>query len=288
MNNINKEIHLKVLIFINGERGYQVIKFLEKKIFIDKIFLSQKFLDLKILKKIKRLKIPYKIINNIEKKIITTSLKKTDLAIVCGFPYIFQEQYLKLPKFGIINCHAGKLPKYRGGSPLNWQIINQEKYIGISVIKMSKKIDQGRIINEETILNKNYDIIKIHQKVNAIFPNLVLKSIKDIINNKNFKKQDPDRAQYWKQRSEKDSMFYPKKLNASKILALVKALQNPYPSPYFIDKNKKILIKKATTYIKKIKPGFIKYNKNSIILGCKNSGLKLLSYEIKNYETQSS
>ena len=30
-------------------------------------------------------------------------------------------------KFGTLNLHAGRLPKYRGGSPLNWQIINNEK-----------------------------------------------------------------------------------------------------------------------------------------------------------------
>ena len=46
----------------------------------------------------------------------------------------------------IINLHAGRLPKYRGGSPLNWQIINDEKEIGLSIIKIDSIIDHGPII----------------------------------------------------------------------------------------------------------------------------------------------
>ena len=50
-----------------------------------------------------------------------------------------------------MNAHGGKLPQYRGGSPLNWQIINGEKYFGISVIKINKKIDQGNIITQKNL-----------------------------------------------------------------------------------------------------------------------------------------
>ena len=52
-----------------------------------------------------------------------------------------------------INLHGGPLPAYRGGSPLNWQIINQEKEIGISIIKIDEGIDTGDIIEEK---NLNY------------------------------------------------------------------------------------------------------------------------------------
>ena len=45
MNNFNKEIQFKVSLFINGDRGYELTKFLEKnKIKICKIYLSKKFL----------------------------------------------------------------------------------------------------------------------------------------------------------------------------------------------------------------------------------------------------
>ena len=47
-----------------------------------------------------------------------------------------------------INLHGGPLPSYRGGSPLNWQIINMKNSIGISIIKVDKGIDTGPILAE--------------------------------------------------------------------------------------------------------------------------------------------
>ncbi len=284
MTNFNEEIKIKTIIFINGERGYELIKFLKDKIKFNKIYLSKKFLNIKSLNKIIKFKIPYQIIDSIKKKIIIKSLNKVDLAIVCGFPYIFPNEFLKIPKYGIINCHAGRLPEYRGGSPLNWQIINQEKYIGISVIKMSSKIDEGKIINKTKFLNNNYNITKVHKKVNSIFPNLVFTSIKDLKNNKKLKNQNKNNAKYWRQRTSEDSLILPKKLKISKILAMIKALQDPYPKVYFLDKNNSVNIEKAIKYKKKIKPGYIKYNKKSIILGCKDHGLKIIKFKVKKNE----
>jgi methionyl-tRNA formyltransferase len=283
MNNFNKEIQFKISLFINGDRGYELTKFFKKKkIEINKIFLSKKFLNKSILKKIRKFNIPTQIITNLRKANIKNNLKKIDLGIICGFPYIFPKDFLNLPKYGMINCHAGKLPKYRGGSPLNWQLINREKYIGLSVIKVSKGIDEGKIINEKKFLNKNYDILKVHKIANTIFPNLVLKTIDDLKKNKKLKSQNKKHAKYWKQRTEKDSLFLPKNTSVLKALAMIKALKKPYPYPYFIDNKYKIIVIKAKIFKKKIKPGIVKYNKKSIILGCKDSSLKLTSFKIKN------
>ena len=65
--------------------------------------------------------------------------------IVCGFPYFFPQMLLKNSKYPIINCHGGDLPNYRGGSPLSWQIINNEN-IFISTLLISKGIDDGKML----------------------------------------------------------------------------------------------------------------------------------------------
>ena len=59
--------------------------------------------------------------------------------IFSGFPYIVKNNLYNLSRFGSINLHAGKLPKYRGGSPLNWQIINGEKKLVFPLSKCLKK-----------------------------------------------------------------------------------------------------------------------------------------------------
>jgi len=52
--------------------------------------------------------------------------------------------------FGVINCHAGKLPFYRGRNILNWVLINDEKEFGITVHYIDEGIDTGDIILQET------------------------------------------------------------------------------------------------------------------------------------------
>ena len=68
MTNFNEEIKIKTIIFINGERGYELIKFLKDKIKFNKIYLSKKFLNIKSLNKITKFKIPYQVIDSIKKK----------------------------------------------------------------------------------------------------------------------------------------------------------------------------------------------------------------------------
>ena len=136
---------------------------------------------------------------------------------------------LRLPKYGVINCHAGILPKYRGGSPLNWQIINNEKYFGITTLLANEKIDGGDIIFEKKfLLKKNYDINNLHNITNREFPKIVEKSILKILLKKPLKKQKELKL-YFKQRTERDSYldFKSKFFFANKI-----AKGNPtYPKP---------------------------------------------------------
>ena len=53
-----------------------------------------------------------------------------DFIISINFPYILNEKILNLPKYDALNIHGSLLPKYRGGSPVVWAIINGETKCG--------------------------------------------------------------------------------------------------------------------------------------------------------------
>ena len=145
--------NIRISLFFNNYRGVKILNYLlKKKLNINRIFLTKKLLNKKIINEIKKTKITFNLINNLKSKRIDKHLKyKTDLSIICGFPHIFNKKLINLCSYGMLNCHAGKLPQYRGGSPLNWQMINGEKYIGISVIKINKGIDTGDIVGEKKL-----------------------------------------------------------------------------------------------------------------------------------------
>jgi methionyl-tRNA formyltransferase len=73
-----------------------------------------------------------------------------DLFVSMSFNQIFKETLINLPPFGIINCHAGKLPFYRGRNVLNWALINDEKDFGITVHFIDEGIDTGNILLQRT------------------------------------------------------------------------------------------------------------------------------------------
>ena len=43
-----------------------------------------------------------------------------DITILAGYGPIVKRDFISLSKYGCINLHGGKLPKYRGSSPMNW------------------------------------------------------------------------------------------------------------------------------------------------------------------------
>lgn len=76
-----------------------------------------------------------------------------DLFVSMSFNQIFKTEIMNIPKYKTINCHAGKLPFYRGRNILNWALINDEKDFGITVHYVDEGIDTGDII-----LQRSYPI----------------------------------------------------------------------------------------------------------------------------------
>ncbi len=73
-----------------------------------------------------------------------------DLFVSMSFNQIFREKIINLPPLKTINCHAGKLPFYRGRNVLNWVLINDEREFGITVHYIDRGVDTGDIILQET------------------------------------------------------------------------------------------------------------------------------------------
>lgn len=75
-----------------------------------------------------------------------------DLFIVASYGKIIPQEILKLPKLGAINIHPSKLPKYRGPSPIQGQILDGETDSAISFILMDSDVDHGPILLQKDFL----------------------------------------------------------------------------------------------------------------------------------------
>ena len=73
-----------------------------------------------------------------------------DLFVSMSYNQIFKSRIFNLPRMRTINCHAGKLPYYRGRNVLNWVLINDEKEFGITVHYVDEGIDTGDILLQKS------------------------------------------------------------------------------------------------------------------------------------------
>lgn len=81
-----------------------------------------------------------------------------------------------------VNVHASLLPKYRGGAPIHYAIINGEEEAGVTIMEMVKKMDAGDMIAKaSTPITDDDNIGTMFEKLAVIGRDLLLKTLPDYI-----------------------------------------------------------------------------------------------------------
>lgn len=105
---------------------------------------------------------------------------KADVQVVVAFRML-PEIVWNMPPMGTINVHGSLLPQYRGAAPINWAIINGEKYTGVTTFKLKHEIDTGDILMSEKIeIGKNETAGQLHDKMKVAGAELLLQTIREI------------------------------------------------------------------------------------------------------------
>jgi len=108
-----------------------------------------------------------------------------DLFVSMSFNQIFKEDTANIARLRTINCHAGKLPFYRGRNILNWALINDEKEYGITVHYIDKGIDTGDIILQRVYpVTDEDDYRTLLERAYIDCAKVLYEAIQKIINNK--------------------------------------------------------------------------------------------------------
>ena len=106
------------------------------------------------------------------------SLAEADVVVSVNFINIIPKVFIEKFKFGVINAHAGDLPRYRGNACPNWAILNDESEVVLSFHKMDEALDSGDVIRKEVFhLSKDTYIGEIYEWLDMMVPNGFLDSI---------------------------------------------------------------------------------------------------------------
>ena len=170
---------------------------------------------------------------------------EADLAIVVAYGQIIPKEFLKLTKKGFINIHASILPKWRGAAPIQRSIMNLDKQIGISIMKIVEKLDAGPVCNIYKIdLDNNCNASEASEKLSAIAAEKILDNIDEVLEDKaNFEEQDHSKATYASKILKTEGIIDWKE-DAEKILGKINGLY-PTPGAFFVFKGERYKILKA-------------------------------------------
>jgi methionyl-tRNA formyltransferase len=78
-------------------------------------------------------------------------LLEADFFIVAAFGKILKKEIIDIPPKGVIGVHPSLLPKYRGPSPIQAVILNDEKETGTTLFLIDEKIDHGPILAQREL-----------------------------------------------------------------------------------------------------------------------------------------
>lgn len=165
-----------------------------------------------------------------------------DIIITCAYGQIIPKQLLDYPKYGCINVHASLLPKLRGGAPIHRAIINGYDKTGITIMYMNEGMDTGDIIStEEVIIDKSDTMSTLHDKLNIVGRDLLLRELPNIIEgNINREKQNDNEATYaYNIKKEEEKIDFSK--TKKEIYNQIRGL-NSFPGAYAIMNNKRLKV----------------------------------------------
>lgn len=208
-----------------------------------------------------------------------------DIMLFLGWYYMVPESIRRLSKYGAWAIHASLLPKYAGGAPLVWALINGEKKTGVSLFRMENGVDDGDIISQKSFsINFKDNINDIYKKATIFSKKILVTSLKNFKNLK-YKKQDKKKLKIYPQRSPKDG-----KINwhhkAIDIYNFIRAQTKPYPCAFSKIKNSNQIIKiiNCKVFFRKNKNNnfgeIIELNKKILVV-TKCQYIELLKIEIK-------
>ena len=104
-----------------------------------------------------------------------------DIIVVAAYGRFLPKSILDLPKYGCINVHASLLPKYRGASPINAVILNDEAETGVTIMQMAEGMDTGDMILAGRLPIEPDDTYgKLHDKLAPLGGEILLEALEQI------------------------------------------------------------------------------------------------------------
>ncbi|OFI46221.1 methionyl-tRNA formyltransferase [Floricoccus penangensis] len=202
-----------------------------------------------------------------------------DLIVTAAFGQFLPEKLLNsIDK--AVNVHASLLPKYRGGAPVHYSIINGDDKTGVTIMEMVKKMDAGDIISQvEVEITEEDNVGTMFQKLSLAGRDLLLETLPAYLSGDITPQvQDEDLVTYSPNITPEEEKIDWNK-SARQIFNQIRGMY-PWPVAHTYLNENRFKIYEAKVSDKSGKPGqIVERTKNSLVVGTGAGAIELLTVQ---------
>ena len=116
-----------------------------------------------------------------EKAIELINSIDAEIIIVVAYGFIIPLNIIEAKKYGCLNIHPSKLPKYRGAAPLQRTIINGEKETSVCIMQMDAGVDTGDIVLQKDFkLDPRITLTELHDQCAKMGGEMLIETLDNI------------------------------------------------------------------------------------------------------------
>lgn len=213
-----------------------------------------------------------------------------EMMLVVGWYYMVPKTVRRLFPKGVLGIHASLLPKYRGGAPLTWAMINGEPETGVSAFFFEDGVDTGDVLARRRFAIDYSDTIKdLLEKTEAASLSIVREEVPRYGRGE-IKGQPQDHRQAFEvpQRGPEDGMIDWRR-SSRQVYDWVRSQTKPYPGAFFLHRGRKIKVWAVSEERRALESGKIKMEGEDVLVGVDGGCVRLVEFSlIESDETEAS
>ena len=205
-----------------------------------------------------------------------------DVIVTIAYGQIVPQAVLDIPKYGCLNLHGSLLPKYRGASPIQTSLLNNDEVTGVTLMEMTKDMDAGRMYaKKEVKISKEDNTTSLFEKIGVAAAELIIEALPKYIDGELVGvEQDENEVSFCHMITKEDEKI---DINAStkEIYGKIRALSDE-PGAYVIldDKKLKIFISEMLENKVNAQNGqIIQSDKNGLVFKTVDGAIKIISLQ---------
>ena len=225
---------------------------------------------------------PLKLKNNQEAKEEIQNLKP-DFILVAAYGQILPKDILDIAP--CINLHASLLPNYRGASPIQESLLNDDSFTGVTSMLMEEGLDSGDILGFQYLkITRTMEVSEAFEKLSHIAAQLTITTL-DNFENINAIKQNESLVTFCKKIKKDDGLV--DFCDARKLFLKYKAYS--YWPGVFLSSELKLKDIELNEELSQNNEGeILEINKDFILIGCKKGSLKIRTLQAPSKKAMSS